>query len=642
MPAHVQAPPEPGRYELAFDLVHEHVRWFGAKPPRRRRCLRGGASGCSPSTAPATSRRRTRRRPSCSRRSSRPLPSTSRSCSARGRTSSASASGTRPARGPRRSCCAVSIPVADACRRSGGSCRARRGCRRSAFGRELDRLDALVIAPLDEPAERLERWLQAAAAETARRAGVRVVLTHRPPAGRKRAAGTRGVRDRARAGRGVRVGISAPHARPRRDRRLGDLRPRVAPRAGPRRELDYRAFLPSIAPDAAAGCRRRSSAPTARAARRRAASPRWPAPGSRRAALRRELELAGRRDPLPAHGRCSRPSTGRRPRPPSTTSTTSSSRGCSRAARCLAAFAWRRTLRRARLVIAISEAVKTSLVERYELAPERIRVVHHGVDRERFTPGDGPREPFLLYPAHNWPNKNHDRLIEAFGLLRAASGPSCGSSSPAAATRGAPCRTASSCAAGSRTTSCCGSTGRASALVFPSLYEGFGQPPLEAMACGCPVAAAPSGAIPEVCGDAALYFDPTSPESIAETVERVLDAPGGARRRAAWSARRGSRGRPAPAATRPSTATSPPAPDRTSSREDQAPRDARGQRLNSNWVVPSRPLEETSKVQMCRPSAVGGAGIALLQTWPGSGGRCRVGAAVRRRCRRPRPACRSS
>ena len=45
------------------------------------------------------------------------------------------------------------------------------------------------------------------------------------------------------------------------------------------------------------------------------------------------------------------------------------------------------------------------------------------------------------------------------------------------------------------------------------------------MACGCPVAAAPTGAIPEVCGDAARYFDPTSAESIAEAVESVLDHP---------------------------------------------------------------------------------------------------------------------
>src|SRR5207245_5052452 len=56
---------------------------------------------------------------------------------------------------------------------------------------------------------------------------------------------------------------------------------------------------------------------------------------------------------------------------------------------------------------------------------------------------------------------------------------------------------------------------RASALVFPSLYEGFGQPPLEAMASGCPVAVARATSLPEVCGDAAEYFDPLLPEETA-------------------------------------------------------------------------------------------------------------------------------
>jgi glycosyltransferase involved in cell wall biosynthesis len=59
---------------------------------------------------------------------------------------------------------------------------------------------------------------------------------------------------------------------------------------------------------------------------------------------------------------------------------------------------------------------------------------------------------------------------------------------------------------------------RAACLVFPSLYEGFGLPPLEAMACGCVVAASNVTAIPEVCGDAAVLFDPTDPESIAGAV----------------------------------------------------------------------------------------------------------------------------
>jgi glycosyltransferase involved in cell wall biosynthesis len=65
----------------------------------------------------------------------------------------------------------------------------------------------------------------------------------------------------------------------------------------------------------------------------------------------------------------------------------------------------------------------------------------------------------------------------------------------------------------------------ASALVFPSLYEGFGQPPLEAMACGCPVAASNVTSLPEVCGDAARLFNPRSAEAIAVAVEDVLAHP---------------------------------------------------------------------------------------------------------------------
>lgn len=62
----------------------------------------------------------------------------------------------------------------------------------------------------------------------------------------------------------------------------------------------------------------------------------------------------------------------------------------------------------------------------------------------------------------------------------------------------------------------------ASALVFPSLYEGFGLPPLEAMACGCPVLCSHAASLPEVCGDAALYFDPLSTEQISAAMNRLL------------------------------------------------------------------------------------------------------------------------
>ena len=61
--------------------------------------------------------------------------------------------------------------------------------------------------------------------------------------------------------------------------------------------------------------------------------------------------------------------------------------------------------------------------------------------------------------------------------------------------------------------------------MFPSLYEGFGQPPLEAMACGCPVASSNAAALPEVCGNGARLFDPTSIDDMVAAVEEILARP---------------------------------------------------------------------------------------------------------------------
>lgn len=63
----------------------------------------------------------------------------------------------------------------------------------------------------------------------------------------------------------------------------------------------------------------------------------------------------------------------------------------------------------------------------------------------------------------------------------------------------------------------------ADALVLPSLYEGFGLPPLEAMACGCPTIVSTAASLPEVCGDAALYIDPRNPHDIAAKIIQLLD-----------------------------------------------------------------------------------------------------------------------
>lgn len=66
----------------------------------------------------------------------------------------------------------------------------------------------------------------------------------------------------------------------------------------------------------------------------------------------------------------------------------------------------------------------------------------------------------------------------------------------------------------------------AACLLFPSRYEGFGLPPVEAMACGCPVLATRGGAVEEICGDGALYFDVASQREIIDTIERLLDEDG--------------------------------------------------------------------------------------------------------------------
>ena len=140
------------------------------------------------------------------------------------------------------------------------------------------------------------------------------------------------------------------------------------------------------------------------------------------------------------------------------------------------------------------------------------------------------REPFLYYPARPWPHKNHARLFEAFalaaaGAARAAARADRGRTRPAR-----PCRRASRRSATPTSRRGSRSTAAPSALVFPSLYEGFGLPPLEAMACGCPVAASNAGSLPEVVGDAAVLFDPHDPAAIAAGIVEALERSRGARR----------------------------------------------------------------------------------------------------------------
>jgi len=197
----------------------------------------------------------------------------------------------------------------------------------------------------------------------------------------------------------------------------------------------------------------------------------------------------------------------------------------SRGERLFRSVAYDRAARRAERVIVISDWVRGRVIDRLGLAPERTRAIHLGVDLDRFRPDPSvPREHFLLYPARPWPHKNHARLFEAFALLRRDR-----PDLRLVLTGGG--HDSSSLPNGVEALGDVPLDGRvdlyrrAALTVFPSLYEGFGLPPIEAMACGCPVAASTAGSLPEVCGDAARLFDPTSVEDIAAAVEDVLAAP---------------------------------------------------------------------------------------------------------------------
>jgi glycosyltransferase involved in cell wall biosynthesis len=185
--------------------------------------------------------------------------------------------------------------------------------------------------------------------------------------------------------------------------------------------------------------------------------------------------------------------------------------------------------RKASAVLCVSEFTRGAL-ER--VGPWRcpLRVVPSGIEPDWFSipSGERPRaKPYLLYLGNLKAHKNLPRTLVAFARI-AARVPHdfvlIGAGNPAPLAAMLDPRIASRVhflgslddAAVKR------HVAHASGLVLASLYEGFGLPPLEAMALGVPVLVARAGSLPEVCGDAAIYCDPYSVDAIAEGLERLL------------------------------------------------------------------------------------------------------------------------
>jgi glycosyltransferase involved in cell wall biosynthesis len=208
---------------------------------------------------------------------------------------------------------------------------------------------------------------------------------------------------------------------------------------------------------------------------------------------------------------------------------------------------FRRACQVASRIICISEYVRQSVLKAADISPSRVDTVHIALQhRLEKLPAGGTDSVlgryglhsgrYLLYPANFWLHKNHELLITAFGMHQSKTP---GSDLKLVFT-GAPGAhmdylkdACSKMQLGGKVVfagylpdeeftvllRCC------LALIFPSLYEGFGIPVWEAMAAGKPVLCSNVTSLPEICGDAALLFDPRKPDEIAAAIDRIETEP---------------------------------------------------------------------------------------------------------------------
>jgi glycosyltransferase involved in cell wall biosynthesis len=188
-----------------------------------------------------------------------------------------------------------------------------------------------------------------------------------------------------------------------------------------------------------------------------------------------------------------------------------------------------RSVRRAERVLTGSEWTKRDLVERYGLSPERIMITPYGVDSVFKPNGQGGGEsPYALFVGAIQPRKAPLAALEAISLVDddlrlVLVGPEKrGGNEVRAAVRRLGLERRVELAGHVGLQELAALYRGAACLVFPSRYEGFGLPVLEAMASGTPVVATRAGAIPEVAGDAAVLVPPNDPAALAGGIERAL------------------------------------------------------------------------------------------------------------------------
>lgn len=187
----------------------------------------------------------------------------------------------------------------------------------------------------------------------------------------------------------------------------------------------------------------------------------------------------------------------------------------------------REAAERSDLIIAVSNFTARQATDLLGVAPERIRVVHHGVVAPRISAAEFSRERIVLHVGALQARKNIVRLVEAFERmpedwrLTLASSMGYGSEAILHRIEHSAARDRIELAGFVDDQARAALYRRACMLAFPSLGEGFGMPVLEAMAAGLPVICSSTTALPEVAGDAALFVDPEQTDEIAEAMRRL-------------------------------------------------------------------------------------------------------------------------
>lgn len=197
--------------------------------------------------------------------------------------------------------------------------------------------------------------------------------------------------------------------------------------------------------------------------------------------------------------------------------------------------------------IVISNSVRDGMIAQAAASPESVVTVYIRFDARLLSVEADwalhclqkfglQKQRYFIYPANFWRHKNHETLLQAFALARSRLLPS----DFRLVCTGAVDERTAEVRAFARSCGLMGSVifpgfvsdrefaalmQSSAALVFPSLYEGFGMPVIEAMAAGCPVACSDCTSLPEVAGDAALLFDPHKPQAIAEAMCRLATDP---------------------------------------------------------------------------------------------------------------------